>query len=280
MHRIQPPSVMEIKKRDKENKSMKLLIATIAAACFLTGCGQTRNGETERKLAEAQQKLEEANRALQQAQQSIVSGSAKTQQQQEQTQAPALAAPEPAEPPPAPKPEPPRTFTVPAGTAISIRTHSTLSSKTSKDGSAFEASLTQPLTVNGHVVAGKGALVDGIVIAADEGGRVKGKASLALGLKRLETIDAGKVNIRTAQVVKEAKSGKKKDAAKVGIATGIGAAIGAIAGGGKGAAIGAGAGAAGGTGLVLATKGTAAEIPAESVLTFRLVAPITVQESR
>ena len=94
----------------------------------------------------------------------------------------------------------------------------------------------------------------------------------------LETTDAGKVNIKTAQVVKEAKSGKKKDAAKVGIATGIGAAIGAIAGGGKGAAIGAGAGAAGGTGLVFATKGAAAEIPAESVLTFRLAAPVTVQE--
>lgn len=258
---------------------MKLLIATIAAACFLIGCGQSRNAETERKLAEAQQKLEEANRALQEAQQSVASESAKAQQQ-EQTQAAGVPEPKPAEPPLAPKPEPPRMFTMPAGTAISIRTHSPLSSKTSKNGSAFEGSLTQPLTVNDHVVAAKGALVEGILIAADEGGRVKGKASLTLGLNRLETTDAGKVNIKTAQVVKEAKSGKKKDAAKVGIAAGIGAAIGAIAGGGKGAAIGAGAGAAGGTGLVFATKGAAAEIPAESVLTFRLAAPVTVQEQR
>ena len=65
---------------------------------------------------------------------------------------------------------------------------------------------------------------------------------------------------------------------KVGVASGIGAAIGAIAGGGKGAAIGAGAGAAGGTGLVLGTRGEAAELPAETVLSFKLAAPVNVQE--
>jgi hypothetical protein len=88
------------------------------------------------------------------------------------------------------------------------------------------------------------------------------------------------VEIATNTVGQEAKSSAKKDAAKVGIASGVGAAIGAIAGGGRGAAIGAGAGAAGGTGVVLATRGEPAEIPSESVLTFTLRSPITVETQR
>jgi hypothetical protein len=62
----------------------------------------------------------------------------------------------------------------------------------------------------------------------------------------------------------------------VGIGAGVGAAIGAIAGGGKGAAIGAGAGGAAGTGTVLATRGDPAVLPSESLITFKLQAPVTV----
>jgi len=58
--------------------------------------------------------------------------------------------------------------------------------------------------------------------------------------------------------------------------TGAGAIVGAIAGGGKGAAIGAGAGAATGVGTSMATRGKAAVIPAETLVDFRLAAPVTV----
>src|SRR5207244_8372470 len=54
----------------------------------------------------------------------------------------------------------------------------------------------------------------------------------------------------------------------------IGAIIGAIAGGGKGAAIGAGAGAAAGAGAQVLTRGHSVKVPAESLLTFRLAAPL------
>jgi hypothetical protein len=134
--------------------------------------------------------------------------------------------------------------------------------------------------VDGYVIAKRGAAVEGVITEADDGGRVKGKAFMTLSLRKLTTADGRTISIQTSNASQEAKSGKKKDAAKVGIATGIGAAIGAIAGGGRGAAIGAGAGAAGGTGMVLATKGEAAVVPAESVLTFTLAAPVTVQEPR
>src|SRR5262249_40059549 len=53
-----------------------------------------------------------------------------------------------------------------------------------------------------------------------------------------------------------------------------GAIIGAIAGGGKGAAIGAGAGAAAGAGVQVLTRGDRVNVPAESLLTFRLAQPL------
>ena len=53
-------------------------------------------------------------------------------------------------------------------------------------------------------------------------------------------------------------------------------AISARAGGGKGAAIGAGVGAGAGVGTNLATRGESAVIPAETLIEFKLVAPVTV----
>jgi len=128
------------------------------------------------------------------------------------------------------------------------------------------------------VIAEKGARVEGRVTDSDPGGRVKGVATLALELVRLNTSDGQRVRLQTQGFSKTAEKSTKKDAAKVGIGAGLGAAIGAIAGGGKGAAIGAGVGGAAGTGAVLTSRGNAAELPAETRLTFRLSEPVTITE--
>lgn len=174
----------------------------------------------------------------------------------------------------------PRLHVVPAGTAIRIRTISPLSTKTARAGSTFEATLAEPLVVDGYTVAKRGATVTGVVASSDPGGRTRGRASLTLGLRSIAASNGQSLEVRTEDVSRTAASSVKKDAAKVGIATGVGAAIGAIAGGGKGAAIGAGVGAAGGTGVAVATRGDAAEIPSETVLTFTLSAPVNVREGR
>jgi hypothetical protein len=119
-------------------------------------------------------------------------------------------------------------------------------------------------------------LVEGVVVNSDPGGRIEGRARMTVELRSLQLADGRTVDLVSSAYTKEAKSTKKKDAMKIGIGAGIGAAIGAIAGGGKGAAIGAGARGAGGTGYVLATRGDPAVIPSESLLSFRLKAPITV----
>jgi hypothetical protein len=175
---------------------------------------------------------------------------------------------------------PPPEHTIPAGTPLTVRTTNTISTKTAATGSVFEATLEEPLVIDGYTVAGKGATVEGVVTKADPGGRVKGVASLTVAVRSVTTDDGRRLPIRTDTVSEEAGKARGKDARRIGIATGIGAAIGAIAGGGKGAAIGAGAGAAGSTGLALATRGQAAEIPAESKLTFKLTSPVRVRELR
>jgi hypothetical protein len=172
----------------------------------------------------------------------------------------------------------PRQVTLPAGTTVKVRTTNTLSTKTVQSGETFTASLEEPIVDGTWVVAEKGATVYGKVVNADAGGRVKGVASLTVRLTELQTADGQRIAINTDTRGAQAKSSKKKDATKVGIAAGVGAAIGAIAGGGSGAAKGAGIGAGAGTGVVLATHGDPAVIPSESVLTFTLSEPLTITE--
>jgi hypothetical protein len=126
------------------------------------------------------------------------------------------------------------------------------------------------------LLAKAGTHVTGVVVSSDEGGRVKGTASLSVALRSIVGPRGTVVALKTDSYETVAESTKKKDATRTGIATGIGAIIGGIAGGGKGAAIGAGAGAAAGVGTNLATRGDAAVIPPESLLEFRLTAPVTV----
>lgn len=168
------------------------------------------------------------------------------------------------------------TVTVPSGTAVRIRTDGAISTKNAQTGDEFTGVLSEPLKAGGRVIAPKGAAVSGVVANSDEGGRVKGLATLSLRLTKIN-IDGKAVPLQSGIVVKNAKATKKKDAIKVGIGAGIGAAIGAIAGGGKGAAVGAASGGAAGTGVVLATHGEPAVVGAESLLTFRLAAPLSVK---
>jgi hypothetical protein len=174
-----------------------------------------------------------------------------------------------------PKPKP-ASATLPEETVLKVRTTNTLSTKTHQPGQKFEATLEEALEEAGRVVVPKGALVEGRIVESDPGGRVKGRAELAVRLTALHVTEGKVVEIETNVLGREAKNTQKDDALKIGIGSAAGAAIGAIAGGGKGAAIGAASGAGAGTGLVLATRGAAAVLPVESVLSFRLRAPVTI----
>lgn len=169
----------------------------------------------------------------------------------------------------------PALLTLPAGTLITVRTTQEISSDRNKPGDAFSTVLEQPVVTQGWVVARRGQVAEGQVAAAQPAGRVRGVSQLGLELTQLVLVDGQQVPVRTQLVQSSAGTSKGRDAAGIGTATGIGAVIGGAAGGGEGAAIGAAAGAAAGVAGVLATRGVPTEIDAETVLTFRLVAPAT-----
>jgi hypothetical protein len=203
-----------------------------------------------------------------------------------QPQVSSPAQPEPARaevfrPDPVAKPAPartPETVTIAQGTSITVRMGSTIHSERNVAGDTFTATLDTPIVIDNMVIAERGAKVRGKVVEVDKAGRVKGVARLSLALTSLELSDGQKIEVVTDPWMREAESSKKNDAVKVGVMAGIGAAIGAIAGGGKGAAIGAASGAGAGTGVVLATKGKAAQIDVETRIPFRLTNAVTVTE--
>jgi hypothetical protein len=172
----------------------------------------------------------------------------------------------------------PHTVTLAARTLLPVRIGETLSSARNQPGDTFLATLTQPLVIDGWIIAERGARLEGRVVEASQAGRVKGASRLSISIVRLATADGQNIRIRTELFVKDAASSTGIDAAKIGGGAAIGAIIGAIAGGGKGAAIGAGAGGAVGAGDVLLTRGKPAEIPVETRVSFRVQDSVTITE--
>jgi hypothetical protein len=172
-----------------------------------------------------------------------------------------------------------REITIPAGTTLSLRLGTGVSSRTSRIEQPVQANLQRPVVINGVTVIPAGAAVSGYVSEAKRSGRVKGRARVGVRFNALR-VDGTRYNVRTAAITRQARGTKRKDATKIGIGAGSGAVVGAIAGGKKGAAIGTAVGAAGGTGVVLATRGDEVALRRGTVVTTRLVQPLTVRVRR
>jgi hypothetical protein len=174
------------------------------------------------------------------------------------------------------KPEPPPPVVIPAGTVITVQTQSALGSKTSHSGDAFDATVAQPVSVDGKEVIASGAGARGTVVEAQAQGKIKGQGSLQLTLTSI-TIKGVPYTIQTSNYDATVKGKGKRTAIATGGGGALGALIGGLAGGGKGAAIGAAAGAGAGLAGGAFTGNKQIELPAESALSFTLSAPITVK---
>jgi len=179
-----------------------------------------------------------------------------------------------------PDPPMPAQLTLQSGTFVTVRVDQYLSSNKNAAGDGFTATLTQPLVVDGIVVAQRGQTLGGRVSEAQKAGRVKGVSRLAVELTDMTLVDGSQVPISTQLNGAVGPTGKGSDAAIVGSTAGVGAAIGAGAGGGAGAAIGAGSGALAATIGVLLTRGRATEIFPETELTFRIASPVAIGTTR
>ena len=171
-----------------------------------------------------------------------------------------------------PGPEP-GTMTIPADTSIMIRMVDSVNSETARRGQTFQASLDEPIYVDGRQVVPRGADVLTKLVDDKRAGKLQGQTSLTLALSQI-SINGRYVDVTSTDVQTAAASQTGRTAKVVGGTAALGAIVGAIAGGGKGAAIGAGSGAALGGATQVFTNGPQVKIPSETRLTFRLQAPV------
>jgi hypothetical protein len=199
-----------------------------------------------------------------------------TQAQNVQTASPfAKPDPQPSESKPSPQTVQPEQIVIPSGTAITVRLQSSVSSATSHAGDEFDATLDQPLVIDGKTVAAEGTQVTGRVLAARHSGRLRHPGYLRIALSSL-TLNGKAVPVRSSSVSIAGGSHKRRNLAWIGGGTGGGALIGAIASGGTGALIGSAIGAAGGTSAAFITGKKDVGFSAERRLTFRLTRLVTV----
>jgi hypothetical protein len=165
---------------------------------------------------------------------------------------------------------------IPAGTPITVRLQSSLSSAASHSGEPFDAVLDEPIVIDGQTVAPRGATVTGRVVAAKASGRLHDPGYLRLTLTAIE-VHGKSLPMQTSSIFAKGGSHEKRNLAMIGGGAGAGALVGGIAGGGKGALIGSMIGAGGGTGAAYATGKKDVGFSAERRLTFRLTQPVTMQ---
>ncbi len=124
----------------------------------------------------------------------------------------------------------PKPLVVPAETVIAVVLDQTISSKTSKPGDRFSATVESPVEVEGKIAIPKGARAEGVVNDAKAAGRFKGGAALSLTLTSV-TVNGKDYEIRTSAAMRSSKGKGKRTAVMVGGGAAGGAGIGALAGG-------------------------------------------------
>ena len=167
--------------------------------------------------------------------------------------------------------------TLPEGTVLTVRLNEAVSSKTNHPGDKFTATVDEPVQVGSKVVVPKGASVSGTVVDAKGRGKIKGSALLRLELDSM-TVKDKDYDIHTSIDARTMQGKGKRTAAIGGGGAATGALVGALAGGAKGFGIGmlvgAGVGLAGGA----FTGNKNIELPAETVLSFKLLKPVTLDK--
>ena len=254
------------------------LFATLAVAATLSLGGCKSKQQTAQNEQPAQPAAQQPAAQQPMTDQPQASQPAQASQSAAPATQPAAPAPTPA-PAPAPPPPPPQPveITLPAGTSISVHTDSELGSKISKPNQSFSATIADNVRHDGQIIIPRGARAEGVVVDAKSQGKFKGEGFLSIRLTRVHT-KWGSYHIATATIDNTQKGKGKRTAAVTGGGAGLGAIIGGIAGGGKGAAIGALAGAGAGAAGSAFTGSKQIVLPAESMLTFTLAAPVTITE--
>jgi hypothetical protein len=166
---------------------------------------------------------------------------------------------------------------IPAGTVLTVRLETAVSSNKSHEGDPFEASLAEPVVIGEKTAIPKGTSASGVVTQAHAAGKFKGGATLDLSLNSI-TLDGQPHEIHTAVFAEASKGKGKRSAGFIGGGTAAGALIGGLTGGGKGAAIGGLLGAGGGTaGAAFTGNNRDISLPTETLVKFTLSQDLSVK---
>ena len=169
----------------------------------------------------------------------------------------------------------PAYLTIPAGTQISVRTIDAIDSTRNLPGDRFQASLAEPLILNGNIVVEQDALVFGQLTQSKESGTFSGRSQLRLELTGI-VVNGKMVPVVTGEYEVTGKSRGASTAKRTVGGAALGALIGAVADGGQGAAIGAGVGAGAGAGSEIITGGDQVKVPSETLLDFTLQEDVSI----
>lgn len=167
---------------------------------------------------------------------------------------------------------------IPQDTQVVIRTDENITAQNADENSSYSATVASDIIgSDGQVLVPKGSPAR-LAVFKSEGGTL-GTNQLVLGLRSV-TVNGHEYTVSTGTVTREGNEGigaNRRTATHVGGGALLGTVLGAVVGGAKGAVTGAVIGAAGGAAAQVLTKGDKINVPAETVLTFRLDSPITLQ---
>ena len=166
---------------------------------------------------------------------------------------------------------------IPAGTSLAIRINQHISVKASCAGDRFTGEVADPITnANGLALVPQGTPVGGIIDASHRRGHFKGRSILELRLTSM-TLNGQEYALDTHDLTRTKKGKGKRSAAFIGGGAGLGMLVGGVASGGVGLLAGGLAGGGAGTAIAGLTGNRDIEIPAESIMRFRLADALVVQ---
>jgi hypothetical protein len=162
---------------------------------------------------------------------------------------------------------------VPVGTEIDVRIQTALSSGTAQPEDRFEATTVLNLDNAERILIPAGSVLRGVVRSVESAGRLDRTGRLTLGFDQI-TIRGRNYPMRATVTQAIESEGIRGEAGRIGTGAGIGGILGGILGGFKGVLTGILVGAGG---VIAATEGKEATLPAGTVLRVRLDTPLTVR---
>ncbi|MGA8669070.1 MAG: BON domain-containing protein, partial [Terracidiphilus sp.] len=156
-----------------------------------------------------------------------------------------------------------------------VRTIDAIDSTNSLVGDSFQASLEEPLILDGKVLVERDALVYGRLTESKESGTFTGRSQLRLELTEI-VVNGKMVPVVTGEYEAIGRSRGASTAKRTVGGAALGAIIGAVADGGQGAAIGAGVGAGAGAGSEIIVGGDQVKVPSETLLDFTLLQEVSI----